>query len=195
MLPVAQTRGIVRVMLCPKCGKESQNVRVCAHCQTPYPLDSVDARGGPRNTRGTASLHRADPRRLIANLSSAQRRGLLGLLAVLAGGYYFATRERAIPTGVAVANLIAAPMSAAEAASTLRTVNENAQVEVRNGELTVRISAATFPQQRAGLLALAQQYARADAIVEGRTRAIRFLDPDGNLFARADVEKGVMLTR
>lgn len=182
-------------MLCPKCGKESHNVRVCAHCQTPYPTDGVNPRGPSRNARGTASWRRGDPRDAIARLSHAQRWGIIGLLAVATMGYYFATRERVIPVGVAVPNLIAAPMSPGEAASTLQTVNKNAQVEVRAGELTVRIAAVAFPQKREGQLALAQQYARADAIVEGRKRAINFLDPDGNRFARADAEKGVAMTR
>jgi hypothetical protein len=66
---------------------------------------------------------------------------------------------------------------------------------VRNGELTVRVSAGAFPQKREGQLALAQQYSRADEIVEGRKRAINFLDPDGNRFARSDPEKGVAMTR
>jgi hypothetical protein len=52
-----------------------------------------------------------------------------------------------------------------------------------------------FPERREGQLALAQQYARADAIVRGRKRAISFLDPDGSLFARADPAKGVAMTR
>jgi hypothetical protein len=86
-------------------------------------------------------------------------------------------------------------MSAGQAAAFLQTVNGTAQLEVREGELLVRISAATYPQQRAGQLALAQQYARADEIVRGRKRAIGFLDPGGTIFARADPAKGVMMTR
>jgi hypothetical protein len=136
-----------------------------------------------------------NPRAVFARLSPAQRWGLIGVLAIVTAGYYFASRERVIPVGVAVPNLIATPMSPSEAASTLRTVNETAQVELRDGELTVRISAAAFPQKREGQLALAQQYARADAIVEGRTRPIRFLDPDGSAFARSDPGKGVSMTR
>lgn len=182
-------------MLCPKCGKESHNVRVCAHCQTPYPIDSLDPRGAARSARGAASWRRGDPRNLIVQLSSAQRWGIIGMLAVVAVGYYVATRERVIPVGVAVPNLIAAPMSPGEAASTLKTVNESSQVEVRDGELSVRIAAAAFPHKREGQLALAQQYARADEIVEGRRRTINFLDPDGNRFARSDLERGVVMTR
>lgn len=185
-------------MLCPKCGKESHNVRVCAFCQTPYPTDVVDAKGSTRNAR-TAAMRAAglagNPRNIFARLAPAQRWGVIGLLAVVTVGYYFATRERVIPVGVAIPNLIAAPMSPSEAAGTLRTVNETAQVELRNGEVSVRIAAAAFPQKREGQIALAQQYARADEIVEGRKRPINFLDPDGNRFARSDPEKGVVLTR
>ncbi|MFA6167518.1 MAG: hypothetical protein WC700_12945 [Gemmatimonadaceae bacterium] len=135
------------------------------------------------------------PRAILARLTPIQRWGLIGLLAVATAGYYFTTRDRVIPVGVAVPNLIAAPMSPAEAAGTLRTVNETAQVELRNGELSVRIASAAFPQKREGQLALAQQYARADEIVEGRKRTINFLDPDGNRFARSDPGQGVAMTR
>lgn len=186
-------------MLCPKCGKESQNVRVCAFCQTPYPTEGVGSRGSSRKTRATATMKAAGlaggPRKAIARLSSAQRWGIIALLAVITAGYYFATRQRVIPVGVAIPNLIVAPMSPAEAAGTLKTVNKTSQVEVRDGELSVRIASAAFPQKREGQLALAQQYARADEIVEGRRRAINFLDPDGNRFARSDPEKGVTMTR
>jgi len=94
-----------------------------------------------------------------------------------------------------VPNLIPAPMSAAEATNTLNAVNRVSPPEVRAGELVVRFPKATFPERRRGQLALAQQYARADEIVEGRQRAISFLDPDGNRFARAEPAKGVSMTR
>jgi hypothetical protein len=128
-------------------------------------------------------------------LSPAIRWGVIGLLAAITVGYYFVGRERAIPVGVVIPNLIAGPMSPAEANVTLNTVNATAQVEVRDGELVVRIAAAKFPERRDGQLALAQQYARADEIVQGRKRAISFLDPGGNQFAKADPEKGVAMTR
>lgn len=186
-------------MLCPKCGKESNNVRVCAFCQTPYPTDGVDQHGSSRSTRATASMKAAgvagNPRTIMARLLPAQRWGIISLLAVLTVGYYFATRERVIPVGVVIPNLITAPMTPSEAAGTLKTVNRTAQVEVRDGELFVRITSAGFPQKREGQLTLAQQYARADELVEGRKRAINFLDPDGNRFARSDPEKGVAMTR
>ncbi|MDP1889315.1 MAG: hypothetical protein Q8K55_00370 [Gemmatimonadaceae bacterium] len=161
----------------------------------PYPIDGADPHGASRIARGGATWRRRDPRGVIARLSSAQRRSIIGLLAVVMVGYCFATRERVTPVGVAVPTLVAAPMSPDEAASTLQAVNETSQLEVRDGELTVRLASAAFPPTREDQLTLAQQYARADEIVEGRKRAINFLDPDGNRFARSDPEKGVAMTR
>jgi hypothetical protein len=127
--------------------------------------------------------------------SRAKLWGLVGLFTVFGVGYYFIGRERVIPVGVAIPNLIRGPMSAADAARTLKTINDAAQVAVRGREVTVQISAAAFPLKREGQLALAQQYARADEIVKGGKRAINFLDPDGKSFARADPDKGVVMTR
>ncbi len=192
-------------MLCPKCGKESNNLRVCAFCQTAYPTDESARAATPRFTRAVTSPRAStatpsrgmagDPRIAIARRSRAKRWGVIGLLAACTVGYYLLSRERVIPVGVAIPNLIAGPMSPGVATGILKTVNGAAQVEVRDGELTVRIAAATFPERRDGQLALAQQYARADEIVRGRKRAISFLDPGGNRFARADPEKGVVMTR
>jgi len=161
--------------------------------------------GTPRSTRAVASPRTpkptpssglaGDPRNAIARRSRAKRWGAIGLLAVFVVGYYIVGRERTIPVGVVMPNLIANPMSPNEAAGILNTVNGTAQVEVRDGELIVRISAAAFPERRDGQLALAQQYARADEIVQGRKRVISFLDPGGNRFATADPEKGVTMTR
>lgn len=192
-------------MLCPNCGKESNNIRVCAFCQAPYPIGGPADAGAPRDVRAGASPRTSKPtssRELLGDLdqaiarrSRAKRWGAIGLLTVFVLGYYFVGRERSIPVGEVLPNLIAAPMSRAEAAATLNATNGTAQVEERDGGLIVRIAAATFPQRRDGQLALAQQYARADEVVLGRKRSISFLDPDGNQFARADPEKGVMMTR
>ena len=131
----------------------------------------------------------------MARRSRAKRWGVIGLLAAFTAGYYFMTRDRVIPVGVAIPNLIAGPMTPLAATGILQRVNDAAQVELRGGELTVRVVAATFPERRDGQLAFAQQYARADEMVEGRKRAISFLDPAGNRFARADPQKGVVMTR
>ena len=86
-------------------------------------------------------------------------------------------------------------MSTFEANGLLKMVEGTGQVEERAGELTVKIATAIFPERRDGQLALAQQYARAVEIVQGRKRAISFLDPGGDRFARADPQKGVVMTR
>jgi hypothetical protein len=192
-------------MLCPKCDKESNNLRVCPFCQTPYPTDGSAQVATPRVTRAAASPRATsattpqraggDPRNAIARGARAKRWTAIGLLAAFTVAYYFFTRDRVIPVGVALPNLIAAPLSPGEAAAILRTVNGSAQVDSSGDELTVRISAATFPERRDGQLALAQQYTRADAIVEGRKRTISFLDAAGNRFAQADPAKGVVMTR
>jgi hypothetical protein len=190
-------------MLCPNCGKESSNLRICAFCQTPYPISGPGAAPTPRFTRSVPtpraskaipSRQAGDPRIAIARRSRVRRWVAIGLLATFTVVYYFLEREPAIPVGVALPNLIAAPMSPTDAAGELKSVGATAQVQEHAGALTVRISAATFPQRRIGQLALAQQYARADEIVQGHKRAITFLDPDGNPFAKADPEKGVMMT-
>jgi len=192
--------AMLHPMLCPNCGKESTNIRVCAHCQTPYPTN-----GGARGAKGYAS-HRSSGanasgswmralRARIAELPRGTRWAIIGLLAVSTAGYYVMGRERAVPVGVVVPNVIATSMSPTEAAAFLETVNTSAQVAVRGDTLLVRISAATFPQQRKGQLALAQQYTRADELVLGRRRAIHFFDPDGSRFASADPAQGVSMTR
>lgn len=136
-----------------------------------------------------------DSNQATARSAQVKRWGAIGLLAALTAGYWFATRERVVPVGVVVPNVIAAPMSPLEASNFVNTVNAASQVELRGGVLTVSISAAIFPEQRTGQLALAQQYARADEIVQGKKRAIQFIDPNGNGFAAADPAKGVMMTR
>lgn len=190
-------------MLCPKCGKESNNLRVCAHCQTPYPVDPP--RGStprftgavPRTTGSISAVGAMDPRAVMARQANARMKRWIGIgvLAAITGGFWFYTRDRVIPVGVALPNLIDHPMLPGEATATLSTVNAKAIVEMRGNELTVRIAADRFPERRDGQLALAQQYARADEIVQKRKRLISFLDPNGIPFARADPERGVTMTR
>ncbi len=186
-------------MLCPTCGKESNNLRVCAFCQTPYPTDRD---GTPRSSRavtsprGTMSVGApGDPRNAMAKKARAKRWAFIGLLAAVTVGVYFVGRPPNIPIGVVMPNLIPSPMSRGDADGILRTVNGGSKVEENNGELTVRITTATFPERRDGQLALAQQYSRADELVNGKKRAINFLDPNGNKFARAEPDKGVVMTR
>jgi len=118
-------------MLCPKCEKESNNLRVCPFCQTPYPVDR-ESRGTPRMSRsvtaprGTASIpSRAagDPRIAMAQTSKTKRWALIGFLALFTAGFYFYTKEPSIPVGVAMPNLIAGTMTPIEAAGILKRVN------------------------------------------------------------------------
>jgi hypothetical protein len=153
----------------------------------------------PRTTGSIKAVGAAgDPRIAMARRSSAskaRRWTVIGVLAVFTVGYYFYARDRVIPVGVAIPNLIDHPMLPGEATATLATVNAKATIEMRGGELLVRISADRFPERRDGQLALAQQYARADEIVEQHKRVISFLDPSGIPFARADPQSGVMMVR
>ena len=188
-------------MRCPKCGKQSDGVRVCDHCQAPY-RSGPSARASTSRSVGTAKPEHAPragrpggARGLIERQSRVVLWGFVAVLTALTAGYLYAGRERAVPAGVVLPNFLAAPMSPIEATNTISAVNSAAQVEERNGELNVRVAAVMFPVKRAGQLALAQQYARADEMIEGRKRAIRFLDAAGSSFAKADPEKGVAMTR
>lgn len=131
----------------------------------------------------------------MARRARIKRWGAIGALAAFTIGFYLFTRDRVIPVGVALPNLITIPMSPGDAARTIKAYESATRVDPRVGSVTVRISAATFPERRDGQLALAQQYARADEIVMGRKRRISFIDPDGAQFAKADPAIGVVMTR
>ena len=108
--------------------------------------------------------------------------------------YFVFTGEQGIPVGVVVPNILAAPMSRTEAEGYMRRVRETGTIEARGGDVAVTFPAASWPERRDGQLALAQQVARADEIIEGRKRTIAFYDPAGKLYARAEAA-GVMLVR
>jgi hypothetical protein len=131
----------------------------------------------------------------LAGLSPATRWGVTGLLVVFAVGYFFIGRERSIPVGVVLPNVVVKPMTKSMANDVLKLVNDHAKVEERDGALTVQIFAVLFPEHREGQLAMAQEYARADEIMQGKKRTISFLDPTGSPFAKADPAKGVVMTR
>ena len=184
-------------MLCPKCGKESNNLRVCAFCHTPYP---TEAQSTPRfsragTPRASVAVGAGDPRIGMARRARLRRWGAIGVLAAFTIGFYVFTRDRVIPVGVALPNLITIPMSANDAARMIKSYEGSTQVDPRDGTVTVRVPAKTFPERRDGQLALAQQHARADEIVMGHKRAISFIDPGGVQFAKADPTIGVVMTR
>ena len=188
-------------MLCPSCGKESNNLRVCAFCQTPYPTDRASQGATPRFTRAVgardsvAAGASGDPRIGMARRARVKRWSAIGVLAAFTIGYYFFTRDPVIRVGVPMPNLITIPMSANDAARMVKTFEPSTQVDPRVGSVTVHIPDNTFPERRDGQLALAQQYARADEMVMGRKRLINFIDPNGAPFAKADPAGGVVLVR
>jgi hypothetical protein len=187
-------------MLCPSCGKESSNQRVCAFCQTPYPTER-GSQATPRFSRAigardsVAAGGAGDPRIAMARRTRFRRIGIV-VLAVFTVGFYFVTRDRVIPVGVALPNLIAIPMSANDAARMIKSFEGSTDVDTRpGGQVTVHVPAKSFPERRDGQLALAQQYARADELVTGNKRPISFIDPGGVQFAKADPVNGVVMTR
>jgi hypothetical protein len=172
----------------------------------PYPTDGSGqvrgARGarppvGPRSSKATPVIRESgDPRNAIERRTQVRRWSVIGVLAgVLVVGYFLMGSERTAPVGVAGPVAIALPSTQTEASNILSTVNAAAQLEVRNGELIVRIATAMFPERPEGQLALARRYTRADEIIQGRKRAISFVDPNGSVFAKADPVQGVALTR
>ncbi len=79
-------------MLCPRCGKESHNVRVCAFCQTPYPTDVIDAKGSSRSARAAASMRAAglggNSRNVLAGVAL-----VFGVATVVAGASVLLGRD------------------------------------------------------------------------------------------------------
>lgn len=174
--------------LCAKCGKESKNLRMCPFCFSEYGLQSAPSR------KSSSFLRARDARGNAIPISPKVKWGVVGLIAVFAVGYFFLGRERSIPTGVVLANVVASPMSSGEAAALVKRIKQTAKVETRGTELVVTFPEAIWPQQRAGQLAAAQQYFRAVEIVEGKRRNISFYEPSGALYAKADAA-GVVMTR
>ena len=82
-----------------------------------------------------------------------------------------------------------------EALALIKRTRETALVEMQNDEVNVSFPASTWPAQAEGQFALAQQFARADEIVEGKKRRIFFYNPSGRLFAQSDGVTGVTVMR
>jgi hypothetical protein len=173
--------------VCTKCGKESHNLHVCPFCFVEYPV--------LRTATGTLSAARlkAHVSRVTFVVSRRVRWAIVVTCAVFGAWYFFAGRERTIPTGIVTKDVVVAPMSRGEAEVLLRRVRQSGAVVQRGEELEVTFSTSLWPQQRAGQLAVAQQFAHAVEIVEGRRRAISFYTPDGSLFATANADGVVMV--
>ncbi len=192
--------------VCPKCDKESNNLRMCPFCHAEYlppgtGRQSVAQRKtGATPFAGTATVSSTPAAAGRPNfgkkttISPVTKFGLPVLVVVFCVWYFLFAGERRIPVGVVMPNLVNVPMSREQAEGLLKRTNESASVETRGGDLQVTFRAVIWPEQRAGQLALAQQYTRASELVEGKKRNINFLDPSGVLYAKASAV-GVMMVK
>ena len=203
-------------MVCAVCKKESNNRRVCPFCFTPYPADAPQSRQSTGTARQSTASGKAtwpgdrptaattggsggairgavdQARAFVMRQSPLVRWSALGIAAVLlfwmlAGG----EQRRSFATGSVPSNIIASPMQREEAIALLKRTRETALVDMQSDEVFVSYPAATFPLLEEGQIALAQQFARADEIVEGRKRRIFFYNPSGRIFAQSDGVTGV----
>lgn len=197
-------------MICSSCSKESANRRVCPYCFTPYPGEAPASRasvqrsresvrtapvGSPGGTLATSVTNASSGfSQFVRRQSPIVRWSGLGILMMGMLWYFTGDDPRlTAPPGEVPANIITAPMQRDEAIALVKQTREQALVEMQSDEVFVTYDARTFPEQIEGRLALAQQFTRADEIVEGRKRRIFFSDPNGRVFAQSDGVKGVRL--
>ena len=176
---------------CEKCGKESKNLRVCPFCFTPYRTEKGS--GGRSASAMARQAAGGGGRFQFANLSPAVKFGVPVVIVAFIAWFAFSGREPGVPVGVVAPDVISAPMSKGMAEAFVRQINASATVDRRGTDITITFQAASWPQRKVGQLALAQQYARAVEIVEGARRNIKFLDPTGAQFAKADAAGVTML--
>lgn len=191
-------------MLCTACNKESKNQRVCPYCFTPYAPDVPPApRRSSQRTPSPSGATQApvgsaaaelyeNARAFVMRQSPVVRWTGLAIVIVLVLWQVTAPAEGDLPAGATVPEVALAPMAREEAEAVLRQTRENALVDVQQDEVFVSYTAAAFPVREDGQFLLAQQYARADAVVEGRKRRIFFYNPNGKLFAQSDAARGVI---
>lgn len=200
-------------MVCAVCDKESNNRRVCPYCFTPYPADAPQSRPSTGTARQSTSVNKAnwpgDHGRSSASTSgsgggveraraffmkqSAIVRVTSVAIAVILLVWMFTggDQEKTFEVGSVPSNIIATPMQRGEAIALLKRTRETALVDMQSDEVFVSYPAATFPLLEEGQIALAQQFARADEIIEGRRRRIFFYNPSGRIFAQSDGVTGV----
>lgn len=175
---------------CEKCGKDSKNLRVCPFCFTPYrPQPGSGGRSASARARQAAGGGGFQ----FANLSPAVKFGVPIAIVAFILWFAFSGREPGVPVGVVAPDVITTPMSKGMAEAFVRQINAGAAVERRGSDITITFQAASWPQRKVGQLALAQQYAHAVEIVEGSRRNIKFLNPNGVQFAKADAAGVTML--
>ena len=203
-------------MLCAVCNKESKNQRVCPYCFTPYVMEAPSAKrpsqsGMPAasGAAGTSGAAGATPvSDAVAALRGVAQRAVAwyrrqtrtvqvttaGIAAVLFLWWVTGEEPAPVEAGGAPA-LQLATMSRDEALAIVKQTRESAIVDVQQDEVFVSYPAATFPVREEGQVALAQQFAAADAVLEGRARRIYFYNPNGKLYAQADGLRGVQVVR
>lgn len=118
-----------------------------------------------------------------------------GILLVLLIWMFTGGEEPGFEPGTVPSNIIASPMQQEEAVALIKHTRETALVDESSDEVYVSYPAASFPLRADGQIALAQQFARADEIVNGRKRRIFFYNPNGKVFAQADPVRGVTVVR
>lgn len=89
----------------------------------------------------------------------------------------------------------ATPAARVAAESLLAQTRQRATIEQSGEELVVTYGVTGFPTDEAGQQALAEAYARADALIAGKRRTIYFYSPLGRVFAKSDSVVGVALRR
>lgn len=112
-------------------------------------------------------------------------------IIVLVWAFTGGEQEKTFEVGSVPSHIIATPMQREEAIALLKQTRETALVDMQSDEVFVSYPAATFPILEEGQIALAQQFARADEIIEGRKRRIFFYNPSGRIFAQSDGVTGV----
>jgi hypothetical protein len=127
-------------------------------------------------------------------MSPLVKYGMPALIVVFLLWYFVLGAERKIPTGTVMPDIVAIPMTRIQAEALLERMKDATTAGTGGSDIAVTIPRASWPERRAGQLAVAQQYARADEIVNGRKRTISFFDPGGTLYAKADAA-GVVMVR
>jgi len=193
-------------MRCNACDKESNNQRVCPYCFTPYPA-AGGAKGSGRGSTSTRAVPEsgnaatqalAPIKATFLKQTPLVRFSLVGIVAVLLLWTFTGGSDKAgvdLTPGSVPSNIIATPMQREEALALIKRTRETALVDMQADEVYVSYPAATFPLLPEGQIALAQQFARADEIVEGKKRRIFFHNPSGKVFAQSDGVTGVTVVK
>lgn len=196
-------------MICAVCNKESNNQRVCPYCFTPYPPEAAQGRATgavKRQTTSTSAMSARDAaasgggpltaaRAFVMRQTPIVRWSGLGIIILSLLWITSGDGKPELEPGTVPSNILPSEMMREEALALMKRTRETALVEMQADEVSVSFPSATWPQEREGQIALAQQFARADEIIEGKKRRIVFHDPSGHVYARADGVSGVRVER